>query len=298
MRWFAVLFPLLLVARPARAAEPLRLVWDAPAECPALASVRAAAIQDAVPGARTLEAEAAVVQTERGWRVTLRTRRGEERGERTIEASSCEGVADATAVVLGLALVDLPPPSAPIAPSASDAPDGATVRRSPLLAVGLGLGAEPSLLPAAAFGASLSVAWTPGRWRLEADARRWTSASGTVSGSAAGARFTLTSLGARVCFAALPGAFSLGPCVGADAELASARGFGADANYDRSRAWPALTGGVLARLAVTRWLALRARPEAVVPLSRPSFVVANDGEVHRPPAIGIAATIGAELTLL
>lgn len=297
MRWLVLLLPLLLVARPARAAEPLRLTWDAPAECPAGASVRAAAMQDVVPGTRTLEAEAAVVRTERGWRVTLRTRRGEERGERTIEASSCEGVADATVVVLGLALVDAPPPRAPVAPSSTIEAKSAT-RRSPVLAIGLGLGAEPSILPAAAFGASLSVAWTPGRWRLEADARRWTSESGTVAGSAAGARFSLTSLGARLCFAALAGSFSLGPCAGADAELASARGFGADANYDRSRAWPALTGGVLARLAVTRWLALRARPEAVVPLSRPSFVVANEGEVHRPPAIGMAATIGAELTLL
>ena len=77
-----------------------------------------------------------------------------------------------------------------------------------------------------------------------------------------------------------------------------ARGFGAASNYDASAAWMAATGGVLLRLPVTSWLALRADADAIVPLSRPTFVVEGDGAVHRPASLGARGAIGAELLFL
>jgi hypothetical protein len=110
------------IATPASAEEPLRLSWRAPAECPSADAVRGAALRNA-RGARgaPLEADAVVERGER-WTVTLRTRRGASIGERRLDAASCAALADATAVILALALV---PPGEAVAdpmPSPAAAP--------------------------------------------------------------------------------------------------------------------------------------------------------------------------------
>lgn len=95
------------------AEERLRLTWSAPPGCPSSDEVRRAASRNVGTGRAgdlPLEAEAHVEErpldaAERRFRVVLRTRRGSATGERVIEASTCQGVAEATAVVLSLALV-------------------------------------------------------------------------------------------------------------------------------------------------------------------------------------------------
>ena len=200
-------------------------------------------------------------------------------------------MADATSVVLALALV-------PADETESDRPVSSPApERAHVLAFGLGVAADPSSLPKAAVGAAAMLAWTPGRWRLEAEARRWASLSGTVPGGDAGARFTMTSIGGRGCWAAFDRSIAVSPCVGADANVVSAPGFGAQANYDRNATWAALAGGVLVRAKLTSWLALRAGAEALVPFTRPSSVVEGEGTVHRPPALGASGTLGAEIAV-
>lgn len=293
--------------------DGLKLTWMAPAGCPSGEDVRTATLRGAdtgsVRGSGVLEADARVEQQQaNGWKVRLRTRRGTSTGERDIEASTCNGVADATALVLALALV--PPGMAPIEPSTPAAPSAprpekdvvvrpAATTSSHALALGAALAGDASTLPATAVGGSLSIGWTPGRFRLEADARRWASQSQTVTGSDAGARFTLTSVGGRGCWAALrTRSFDLSPCAGADVHVVDAQGFGADANRSAAAQWTTIAGGALGRVPVTSWLALRARVEAFVPLSRPTFVVDGEGPVHRPPTVGAAASFGAELLFL
>jgi hypothetical protein len=106
----------------------------------------------------------------------------------------------------------------------------------------------------------------------------------------------MTTVGGRACWNAIRSrAVDVSPCVGADASIVTATGFGADTNYDASGAWTTVTGGALGRIPIASWLAFRARVEAFVPLSRPTFVVENTGEVHRPPTLGVATTIGAEI---
>ncbi len=322
-----------LVASTARADDPLRLTWSAPGECPTAASVRAAALRGAPPGASApIEAEAVVARSSR-WSVTLRTRRGDVRGERTIEADTCAALADATAVILALALVppfeDAPPPTSSAPPPASatttdppeasapappaEAPPSLPVvaeerstpepprRRAPsapALAIGAWGAADPTTLPSPALGGGGSVAWTPGALRIEAGAAAWTAQSRTVPGSTAGARFSMTSLGAGACHAIVRRSVDLAPCLGASLHLVSASGFGATDNYDASARWVSADGGALARMPVGAWLALRVRADALVPLSRPTFAVENEGIVHRAPPIGLRASVGAELTFL
>jgi hypothetical protein len=309
---------LVALATPASADEDrLRLTWTAPPGCPSTEEVRGATLRDAESrGAMgLLEADAQVEQKpqqtgDAGWRVRLRTRRGETTGEREIEASSCSGVAEATAVVLALAMVppdvdeERPPVESVPASEAPRQSDVAVARKEAAqdahaLALGASVATDASTLPSAAIGGSLTAAWTPGRLRVELDARRWVSQSRSLASSASGATFTLTSLGGRGCWAALRGkSVDLAPCAGADLHLVSAPGYGADSNYSPDGSWVSITGGGLGRLSLSSWLALRVRLEAVVPLARPTFVVRNEGSVHRPPSLGAAASVGLELLFL
>ncbi len=317
------------LAAPARAGESgLRLTWSAPDGCPNADDVRAAALRDSAentaPGNEVLEAEAAVEpigsagETARtGWRVRLRTRRGIMTGEREIEAATCSGVAEATAVVLALALV--PPAATSVEQEQKQKEEQSTVATSRpeerdvssgagphakeaerhAFALGLSVAGDAATLPAATAGGSLTLAWARRRFRVELDARRWASQSQSLSRSDSGARFSTTSLGGRACWAALRASgLELAPCGGVDVHLVTAPGYGADANFSASAAWTTVTGGGLGRFELASWLALRARAEAFVPLTRPTFVVQNEGAVHRPSAVGAGATFGVEVLFL
>jgi hypothetical protein len=295
--------------------DPLRLTWTAPAGCPSSDDVRRAVLQSGGAEAASgpmLEADAQVEQraTASGntWTVHLRTRRGSTTGEREIEAATCNGAAEATAIVLALAFVTpaaTPPEETPASVRVPDAPPKANSTRRVIpddahaIALGASLTGDASTLPALALGGEVSLAWTPDRLRVELDARRFAPQSRGVAGFESGARFTMTSVGGRGCWAALrTSTLDLAPCVGADARLLSAPGYGADTSYAASAAWAAVAGGALGRLSVASWLALRTRIEAEAPLSRPTFVVENEGFVHKPASVGLAASFGVELLFL
>jgi hypothetical protein len=317
----------LAAVRPAAAREEdeaLRLRWEAPAGCPSVDDVRAATLRgagEARAKSVTLEADAHVErvpgEAARAWRVRLRTRRGAATGEREIEASTCHGVAEATAVILALALV--PPGSAPpeetrdqplvtvAMPPPRDAPaapvPAPAAPRTPggphLFALGAGGSGDVSTLPRTTLGGSLTLAITPGRWRFELDGRMWASQSQSRAASDAGARFSMTSVGGRGCWTALrAGSLDLAPCLGADVHFVSAPGYGADTNFDATAQWVTLDGGALGRVGLTSWLAVRTRLDAFVPLTRPTFVVEGEGSVHRPPTLGAAASLGVEVLFL
>jgi len=322
MRAIPLAFALAATLDAARAgAEDLRLSWRAPAGCPSGARVRDAALKNTGrAGVEPLEADVQVEHAER-WKVTIRsTRNGIAADERTVEGASCEAVADAAAVILGVAMI--PPeknaaessarqsaeardePSAN--PSTADARSRAAAemaaatpsRRAHGFAANVGGATDGTTLPSAALGGRVGLAWTPGRTRLELTGSLFSAQSKTTASTQAGGRFTLFVAAARGCWALLQGAFELSPCAGIDLQSVSAKGFGASQNYDASGAWVSAAGGALVRVPLTSWLAVRADADALVPLSRPTFVVEGDGAVHRPSSIGARAGIGAELLFL
>jgi hypothetical protein len=292
--------------------DALRLTWTAPSGCPSSDAVRAAALRGVDARAakgQPLEAEARVDHETSSWRVQLRTQRGAARGEREIEAATCDGLAEATAVVLALALVasdveriEAAEPAAAAPPPAPREPDvRPRIDASPshTFALGASVAGDAATLPSPAVGGSLTLAWTPGRFRLEVDGRRWGSQSGSIQMFGSGARFTMTSVGARGCWAALNGGtLELSPCGGLDLSFVSASGFGADTNYTPDGTWTTIAGGGLARLRLTSWLAVRTKVDAFLPMSRPTFVVENQGSVHRPSPIGVSASFGLEALFL
>jgi hypothetical protein len=331
-----------------------RLTWSAPAGCPSPEEVRSATLRNVVDskGAKAnnnnsnnspdvLEADARVEKMSvqpsslsstsptEAWRVRLRTRRGGSTGEREIEATTCRGVADATAVILALALV--PPGSAPDEPatqkisieekplnnptttssaekSEPKPPSSSSSSRSddrpPLLAAGVSVASDTSTLPSPSLGGGLNLAFTPYRFRLEVEGRRFAAQSQAAAGATnAGAEFTMTSIGGRACYQVLRSRrLDASPCVGSDVLFVDAGGFGADSNFDKSTSWATLAGGVLGRAYLTPWFALRAKVEVFTPLSRPTFIVENPvGDptlVHQPSTTSLSASFGAEVHFL
>lgn len=313
-----------LVASRADAADLLRLSWDAPSGCPSGETVRSAAVRNAPASAIPLEADAVVSHHDR-WTVTLKTRRPDASGERTLEAASCTALADATALILALALVPPgeeavvgspdppPPPTATATASAAATPASPSEDRPrsspptsspktndgpPALAIGGFAATDAATLPGAALGGGALLAWTPGALRIEALASAFAGQSRTVDQSTAGARFSMSSIAAGACYTVMKTAIELAPCAGGSMHWVSAKGFGATANYDASARWTAIDAGLLARAPLTSWLALRGRVDGLVPLSRPTFEVENEGVVHKPPPFGIRAALGVELNFL
>ena len=302
-----------LVAQRA-SADDLALTWRAPEGCPPASAVHEAAIRGAGDNHAPLDADALVTQEQPDrWSVTIRTKRaGVASADRRLDASSCAALADATAVILSLALVPPAPAPAPVpAPAPAPAPVPPPARapapdRSPSdlsayahpLAVSASVATDATTLPSPAVGGHAAIAFLPGRARIEVAGGYFAEQSQTTGTSLAGATFTLLSTGVRGCWAIVREDVELSPCAGADVQVMSARGFGAARNYDASAAWMSVSGGALLRIPLTSWVALRAQVDAIVPLSRPSFVVEGDGAVHRPAGLGARAGIGAELLFL
>ena len=310
MRAISILFGVALAFVAQRAsADDLALAWRAPEGCPAATEVHDAAMRSAGDAHEPLEADVQVDRADSDrWTVVVRTKRGGiAAAERRLDATSCAGLADATAVILALALS--PSPSASPVPSPSVSPSPSRSPETPssptdspaydhALSTSASLATDATTLPAPAIGAHVAFAYLPGRARIEIAGSYFSGQSKTTASSSAGADFTLLSAGLRGCWAIVRSDVELSPCAGADLQQVSASGFGAAQNFDTDAAWLSAAGGLLLRMPLTSWLALRAQADAVVPLSRPRFVVEGDGAVHQPSAIGARAGIGAELLFL
>lgn len=138
---------LLLSARVFAQGEQLELTWAAPPACPTASEVKRAVMSSAATHAvetttrPTLHARAHVSQgkAESGlpvWHVLLKTERGGSRGQREIEAESCAALAEATAVVLSLALLEFTDEAAGDPPEeaspSGETPSTSTLHRPPV----------------------------------------------------------------------------------------------------------------------------------------------------------------------
>lgn len=292
--------------------EGLRLVWKAPAGCPSGDDVTSATLKSVDRGKMlggTLLAEANVEQlAPESWRVRLRTRRGDNAGERQIEGPTCAGVADATAVILALALVPpttLEEPAAPAPTPARERPAVTPPRSNEPHAVAAGIAfvGNAGGLPKLGTGGALSLAWTPWRVRVEAEGKLFIGQTDNVPGLAVSADFALKEIGGRGCFVVVRGAsFDVAPCLGMAARIMTANGRDSDAlqvtGSSTTRVWATFEPGLMGRIFLTNWLAMRARVDLDIPLYQPDFRVTNQGRVFQPPRIGAEGNFGAEVLFL
>lgn len=320
-------------------AQPLsgpELSWDAPAGCPQAAEVRARI--EAIAGAAVqkethLQARARVTRAEGRFHLRLWLRDGELTGERNITADSCEDLAGATAVALGLMLrsetplteralrgardtaggdasasqaepvPSVPPaPAAPLAvePQASEAapPQRSRSAARPVRALvrAPALVGELGALPEPSAGFGLGVGAHYDDWLFVLSGQFWLPQ--TLHGTAFpghGARVArqLASLTMGRAFRA--GRAEVGPCLTLALQRISARGTGAGVTPSEARAvWLGVGAGAQGALEVAEALAIFADVGARVETARPLLAIDGLGDVAQIGPVTLAAAVGLQ----
>jgi hypothetical protein len=307
-----------VVAPDARAQSAAFAVsWDAPgADCPDEAYVRGAVqrlLGGDAPGAAHVDTHARVERVAGGtWRVRLTTLREGATGERVIESSSCKSLADATALIVALAIdpqrvatnqaaaaapapAPAPAPGPAPGPAPTPAPGPAPVSSFARSAAFAALSGDLGTLPQPAYGVLLGGALLLRYERAEAYGAFWPSqhARSPVSPVAGGDVF-LAGGGLRGCWVPLSSALSLAACAGL--ELGVLHGQGTDIRTPRSAdgIWFAATAlGRVSWSFAPRW-ALFLDASLAVPFLRDEFQL-DQQTIHKAAAVEGRASVGPEL---
>ena len=241
--------------------------------------------------------------------VTLETTSKAANGHRTIEAATCEALANATALIVALLTdpdavsahtgksPDKEPQPHPVPAESTSVdvrPPGVRATRGLLGAAAAG---NVGVLPSPDLGVSASVGIVRPRWRLEAratyDPRQVQS---EASPSGAYGRFSFITGTLAGCLTLSRPMLEFGPC--ADAEVGAVRGEGMRATHNESHTspWLGLGAGGWVALKATRWLYLPVHVDAVVPLWRPRYVFENvPAPIFRSTPVGGRVSAGVEL---
>lgn len=296
-------------------ASSVDVVWDAPAGCPSAAAVRDE-IDGLLGGAATVRARASlrvhatVTRAER-WTVTIETVSGAGSGHRSIEASSCDGLASASALIVAL-MIDpdavaahakntaetkaevrpAPPPApAPVVPSPASP-------RSTLGLVAAGGAAHLGVLPAADAGFELGLGLVRAGWRGElrlAYFPRRVRSEPVADVPGAYGRFGFSAATVDGCRLAKWQRVELGGCALLEAGILAGEGFGASEPSTQLTPWLGLGAGGVLVVEATAWLRFPLHVEGVVPLWRPNFVFRRaDHPIFRSAPVGGRLTLAAE----
>jgi hypothetical protein len=309
-------------ARAADAAALVALEWVAPDGCPDGAYVESQVrrfVADAnVAGGPYLRARAEVLQEESGlWRVELRTTGSQGSGARSVSAESCRALADATALILALAL----DPEHAVAngstrSSASQAStqpatgDAATGPKSALipastspfpvrLAAGASAVLDVGTLPKAAPGVTARLAAVPRAFsalRLEIGASLFLDEA-TTSPPARSGTFSLRAFDAGGCIVTPTRSLEWGACAGAEVAWLAATGLHESVPSHGEAAWPVLRARATVAYSWSSACAIRAEVGGGVDLSRPEFVSAGAGQglIYQPARYTARGALGFEV---
>ena len=319
----------------ARASDDLRLpivAWSAPPECPNAESVvqRLMSITGANAARLALagQVRGEIRRAERDWELSLEISPSAPASgasaaapARVLRADHCDDLAEAAAVAIAIALgggpepeaAAPPPPSAPKAPDAEvplppaasedelvddDAEDVDGRGASPL---GFVAGAEAvfdsASLGGAAFGVGAEAQLRLAELGIGAYAIGLPSYQIPVA-SAQYVELSLWAAGLRGCYRATDALLVLDLYAGAELGALGAAGHGLLNASMRRDAWGAATWGAHLGVDLVAHLRLGARLEAVLPLSRPRYLVNQTEVVHEVPSasvrlgVSLASTFG------
>ena len=295
----------------ARAQSSLDLVWTAPATCPDQASV-IASVQHLVTTAppEALHVTASVHEEGERWTVAL-VLSGAAAGTRTLRARSCPAVARATALIIALALdpnAKLPPedapaeepphlPAAPVPPPPAPPPPPVRAPSSFRPFVFAGATGERAFLPGFAFGAAFGggVAWRALRGDLAGQIVP--SRDAALAGHAgAGGDLSLLALAVRGCVGPATRWAAVAGCLRLRGARVVAEGSNLAPSYRQTAYALAFEPGALVRIPGRTRLAAELDASAVVPFTRPDFVVVTNGAndpLFRAAAVGVRVGVGA-----
>jgi hypothetical protein len=146
--------------------------------------------------------------------------------------------------------------------------------------------------PRAALGLQVGLGLALSPLRVDVSARWLPRSKHPVSTpEGAGAAFELLAAQARVAYLFRD---RVGPAVALEVGSARASGYGVSTPMQGSAAWYAASIGLFASMR-SGDVGLAAELMAVVPLTRPDFVVENAGVAHTPAAIGLRAGLAGEV---
>ncbi len=298
------------------------LHWDAPnLDCPDEAHVQRA-VRELLggddPATSHVDARARVERVAEGtWREHLTTVRDGTTGERVFDAGSCNSLADATALIVALAIdpqrVQTGAGSAAtteasataaattaLAPEPDHVPPPIAARThapapSSLFAAFAAISGDLGTLPRAAYGLHLGAALLFPRARLELYGGYWPAQQAhdpVVAGG--GGELSLSAGGMRGCWVPLSGTFVLAACPGLELGLLHGQGTGLRTPQTSDGLWFAAT--ILGRVTwrITRSWSLLLDVSLVVPFVRDTFTIDQQTIEQSAPVEG-RASVGPEL---
>ena len=299
--------------------EAFTLSWQAPSDCPSPGDVRAAVArllggEIRLPAGQDLKATALVAHGPI-WSVAIETNLAGRPGRRSIEAASCQDLADATALILALTIdPDVvatkparPKPPPPLPPSPLPPPPVPMAARPAApkhdsrtdFLFGLHAQGSQGTLPSVDVGLGGSVGIVGRRYRVElrgAYGLRRDQIANAATPPGAFGRFNFWAGVLAGCLNFGQEALAFGPCVDAEAGVVSAQGFGVSKGFQANKAWLALGAGGYAAISLgPRW-AVPLHLDVLAPLVRPEFVFQNvPNHVFQAPAAGVRVSLGIEL---
>ena len=298
-------------------------------QCPdaAYVAARTARLLDgATADAPRLRARALVAHDESGpWRVDLSTESAAGTGHRSVAAESCRAAADATALILALAVDaegaatdagadSTPGKTAPttLAAIAGPVPATSSSRETPvpppdrspskIFSAGVYALADLGTLPRIAPGGGIRLGATPPfapAVRLELGASLWVPQTVSPAAPSLSSRFDLRSFEVAACWTPSLGRWELGACVGGELGWITASGTSSGTGVGRSSdaLWPILRGGITGAFRLgARW-AIRADLGLGVSLDRPEFrwEGVGAGTAQSPAVVAARAAVGLEV---
>lgn len=270
------------------AASELIVEWTAPPECPDHGDI-VSSVERSLgdPANVNLTATATVTRTAGIFRASVAITSSAGHGERILENTRCELLAESVALVIALSA----PHFADAGEHAHDSPhDGL----SPALSAHAT--AVTGLLPRLALGAGGTLALEGfAALRLELGGSYYAQQSSTFDEMSIGGHLGLLGIGLRACRIWTLGAFELAPCLGARFHRIAGMGFGGMVSLDgASLVWgPAL--GMFSRVRLLQRLALYLSADAVAAVSRRPFVFSDVGVLHRPAAVAFQLFVAPEV---
>jgi hypothetical protein len=284
---FALVASSLGTAREVEASE-LIVVWTAPPECPDEADVLSEVEDSLGDGANVnLTATAIVTRAAGVFRAHVHVTSPAGLGERVLENSRCELLAESVAVVIAL--------SAPRGSERRKLASESSAGLAPALSAHAAAVVGPLPHPALGAGGTFALEGLAAL-RFELGGTYYAGQSATFDRMSIGARFQLLAFGARACRVWVLRAYELAPCLGARLYRIAGRGFGGmlQSSGDLLMWGPAL--GVLGRVRLLHQLALMLTMDGVVPFPRRTFVFSDvDPPLHRPSVFAWQLFFGPEV---
>ena len=282
--------------------RPFELTWQAPPACPTGAEVEreiARLIGDASRHRATVRAVAEVTRRDDDWRVQIRIHDGDHVSERSFDGASCRAVTKVASLIIALAIEPNagttpevappaprdkpePPPSPPSRPAApAETPLRGFAAVGPVM--------ELRALPRVGFGLQLGLGVRLPSLSVEVSGSALLPQPTDLPSSEAGGRFSLLTVGLRLCARATSRSPEIFGCAAGLVDRVHADGYGVTMPGSATALLGTVALGPRIDFALSEALRLGLAADATYTLSEANFRLDNVGNVHRTPRWGGSA---------